>query len=315
MANQTTTANTSSGKPNRLSNALLICIVLAVGTMAGAASFRHVHDWTMHNSPTGTPGWFGWANAVITELIPTAALIIIAQRRRVHGHIGYPMFLLIAAVSLSLTAQLAVALPTVFGWMVSALPSLAFFALSKLVFTQTHTTADSTPVAPVAPEPSMVDALAARITELESRPTTPAPTPVPPAPARAPSSDIAPGPARNSVTSEPPATRFQSVDAADETTSGLARVQVRDLTPPAAVPTVVSGPGETPIPTATINAARRIAESHQQVHAQQITAGQLAVRLRIDTRTAEKVLATLTGADQLVPAVNGYHHSTMDVPA
>ena len=55
------------------------------------------------------------------------------------------MFLLISAVGLSLTAQLAVALPTVFGWMVSALPSLAFFALSKLVFTATrHAPADAT---------------------------------------------------------------------------------------------------------------------------------------------------------------------------
>ena len=50
-----------------------VLILLAVGGMAGAASFTHVHDWTMHNSPAGTPGWFGWANAVISELTPIAA--------------------------------------------------------------------------------------------------------------------------------------------------------------------------------------------------------------------------------------------------
>src|SRR6184192_3481049 len=97
----------------RLTDGLLVTIVLSVGLMAGAASFNHVHDWTMHNSPTHTAGWFGWANAVITELIPTAALIIIARRRRTDARIAYPMFLLIIAIGLSLTAQLAVARPTV----------------------------------------------------------------------------------------------------------------------------------------------------------------------------------------------------------
>ena len=43
--------------------------VLVAG-MAGAASFTHVHDWTMHNSPAGTGNWFGWANAMVSELIP-----------------------------------------------------------------------------------------------------------------------------------------------------------------------------------------------------------------------------------------------------
>jgi hypothetical protein len=141
------------GRPRRTeraTDALLVAIVLAVGLMAGAASFHHVHDWTMHNSPHGTASWYGWANAVITELIPTAALIIIARKRRNGVKVGilsYPMFLLVTAVGLSLTAQLAVAVPTIFGWMVSALPACAFFALSKLVFTTTkttHTNADST---------------------------------------------------------------------------------------------------------------------------------------------------------------------------
>src|SRR4051794_13818144 len=68
------------------------------------------------------------------------------------------MVLLVAAVSVSLTAQLAVAQPSVFGWMVSALPALAFFALSKLVFTATaprptlDPVTDSTPA--TAPAPS-----------------------------------------------------------------------------------------------------------------------------------------------------------------
>ena len=49
-----------------------------------AASFTHVHDWTMRNAPPGTGSWFGWANAVISELTPTAAGIEIRRRKRQH---------------------------------------------------------------------------------------------------------------------------------------------------------------------------------------------------------------------------------------
>ena len=44
------------------------------------------------------------------------------------------MFLLVCAVSLSLAAQLAVAKPGLSGWLLSAVPALAFLGLSKLVF-------------------------------------------------------------------------------------------------------------------------------------------------------------------------------------
>ena len=72
---------------------VLVVIVLLVGLMAGAASFRHVHDWTLDNSPDGTADWFGWANAVISELIPTAAIIEIGRRRRRTAAVSvrYPM--------------------------------------------------------------------------------------------------------------------------------------------------------------------------------------------------------------------------------
>jgi hypothetical protein len=174
MTTTTPTSAESTKFVERLTDGLLVAIVLSVGLMAGAASFNHVHDWTMNNSPTHTAGWFGWANAVITELMPTAALIFIARRRRHGGRIRYPMFLLIVSVGLSLTAQLAVARPTVFGWMVSALPALAFFALSKLVFTATRpapSTVDPAP-APVALTEELHH-LATRVQQLETRPTPP----------------------------------------------------------------------------------------------------------------------------------------------
>ncbi|MEU5884423.1 hypothetical protein [Spirillospora sp. NPDC047279] len=115
-------------------------ILLAVASMAGAASFTHVHDWTMANSPEGTGDWFGWANAVISELTPTAAALEIRRRKRQGRKVGYPMAVLILAAGLSIAAQLAVAIPTPVGWLLSAVPALAFLALTKLVLsTPVHT--------------------------------------------------------------------------------------------------------------------------------------------------------------------------------
>jgi hypothetical protein len=119
----------------RVESGVLVLILLTVGGLAGAASFTHVHDWTMHNSPAGTGDWFGWANAAISELIPLAALLTIRRRRRTGGPVGYPLFLLVAAVALSLAAQLAVAKPGLSGWLLSSVPALAFLGLSKLVLT------------------------------------------------------------------------------------------------------------------------------------------------------------------------------------
>lgn len=122
-------------RSERAEGVVLVLILVIVASLAGAASFTHVHDWTMHNSPAGTGDWFGWANAAISELIPLAALLTIRRRRRTGGSIGYPMALLVSAVALSLAAQLAVAKPGLSGWLLSAVPALAFLGLSKLVLT------------------------------------------------------------------------------------------------------------------------------------------------------------------------------------
>src|SRR5262249_58869194 len=127
-------------RPERIENTVQMLIVLLIGGMAGAASFTHVHDWTMHNAPAGTGGWFGWANAVISELTPTAAGLEIRRRRRAHRGVAYPMTVLIAAAALSLTAQVAQARHSLTGWLVATVPALAFLALTKLVLSRTTTT-------------------------------------------------------------------------------------------------------------------------------------------------------------------------------
>lgn len=131
-------------RSERIETRLQLVALLIVGGMAGAASFTHVHDWTMHNSPADTPAWFGWANAVVSELTPLAAGLEIRRRRRVGRPIGYPLALLIAAGTLSLSAQVAMAKPGISGWLLAAVPALAFLALTKLVLGRS-------PIVPVMP--------------------------------------------------------------------------------------------------------------------------------------------------------------------
>jgi hypothetical protein len=120
-------------------------IMLAVAGMAGAASFTHVHDWTMHNSPPGTGNWFGWANAMVSELIPLAAGLEARRRIRHYGTAGaYPIVLIVAAVALSLTGQFAEATHSISGWLISAVPALGFLALVKLVLSSPRATTTST---------------------------------------------------------------------------------------------------------------------------------------------------------------------------
>lgn len=132
---------------NRVEVTVQILILLIIGGIAGAASFSHVHDWTMRNAPSGTGNWFGWANAVISELTPTAAGLEIRRRKRHNEPVTYPMALLIAAAALSLTAQVAEARHSPTGWLVAALPALGFLALTKLVISRTTGTARMPPQA------------------------------------------------------------------------------------------------------------------------------------------------------------------------
>ena len=278
------TAKPSTAKPStalRLEFGVLVTIVLLVGVMAGAASFTHVHDWTMHNSPAGTGDWFGWANAVITELIPIASLIVIA-RRRINGHrIGYPVFLLVVAVGLSLTAQLAVARPTVFGWMVSALPALAFFALSKLVFTQTRpTTQVPAPVPATVPAQSTQDAAPATVRPPAAKKTT--------ATTKTPAKKTTPS-------KRTPAKKTTPAPAPDPQPDPAPAAAVTAARPAADSPGLLPG-------------ARIIADAHRDATGETITPGQLAVRLRVATPVAERILTQLSTIDR--PATTEPHNGT-----
>jgi outer membrane biosynthesis protein TonB len=256
---------------------VLILIVLLVGLMAGAASFTHVKEWTLDNSPADTAEWFGWANAVISELIPTAALIEIGRRRRrdAHASVRYPMVLLFGAVGFSLTAQLAVAKPGVSGWVVSALPALAFLGLSKLVFSATSKRPTTNPV--TADTPATSPAQSSDTTRVEVRPAAANRTR-----ATTPAKKAAPAkkttPAKRTPAKKTPAPAAAEPAPAPETTEPTA--------PAPAVP-------EPRYPDALLNNARTIVASHRETNGNDINAGQLAVRLRVSSAIARDLLTKL----------------------
>jgi hypothetical protein len=176
-------------KTERTETVVQVLILLAIAGMAGAASFTHVHDWTMHNAPPGTGSWFGWANAVISELTPTAAGIEIRRRKRHRQPVGYPMAVLIAAAVLSLTAQVAEARPTVAGWISSAVPALAFLTLTKLVLSRSAPQTGEPPCAAPAPDPPTPAQTATGTSPAAAAPSAISPVP---APAAAPAPPLTP---------------------------------------------------------------------------------------------------------------------------
>jgi hypothetical protein len=172
-------------RTDRTETTVQVLILLAVSGMAGAASFTHVHDWTMRNAPPGTGSWFGWANAVITELVPAAAGIEIRRRKRHHRPVAYPMAILITDAAMSLTAQLSDALHNLAGALAFALPALAFLALTKLVLSRPApiTGEPPCPTPPPAPPGQILTTATGTSPTATSAPsaasTTPTPTAAP----------------------------------------------------------------------------------------------------------------------------------------
>jgi peptidoglycan/LPS O-acetylase OafA/YrhL len=140
-------------KRHRAENAARLLILLAIGGMAGAAAFTHVHDLTVAH---GQPDWIGWANAVAVELMAIYLGLEIRARRRAGRPVGFVAVLLVGFAVLSLAAQVAEAEPSVWGWIVAAVPSLAFLALVKVVLSSAPATR------PADPEPVTVEPVTAR---------------------------------------------------------------------------------------------------------------------------------------------------------
>jgi hypothetical protein len=144
-----------------------ILILLAIGGCAAAASFTHVHNVAQAH---GQPGWLAWADAVVLELMSIATGLEIRRRHRTAQPAGFVVGVLIAAVTLSLSAQVVEAEASLIGWLAAALPALGFLACVKLVLTRTPTTTTAATIdaVPVAAQP---------VQTFRPPPTTPAHTP------------------------------------------------------------------------------------------------------------------------------------------
>ena len=129
-----------------------VVILLAIGGCAAAASFTHVHNVAAAH---GQPGWLAWADAVVLELMSIVTGLEIRRRHRAGQPAGFVVGVLVAAVTLSLSAQVVEAEASVIGWLAAALPALGFLACVKLVLTRTPTTtpAVAVPAEPVALQP------------------------------------------------------------------------------------------------------------------------------------------------------------------
>lgn len=132
------TARTVARRPagERAEGIVQVLILLTIGGVAAAASFTHVHNVAAQH---GQPGWLAWADAVVLELMSIGTGLEIRRRHRAGRPAGFVLAVLVAAVALSLSAQVVEAEPSVVGWLAAALPALGFLACVKIVLTRTPT--------------------------------------------------------------------------------------------------------------------------------------------------------------------------------
>ncbi|GAA1424377.1 hypothetical protein [Catellatospora coxensis] len=294
--------NTKRDRGGKFETFVLVVILLAVGGAAGAASFTHVHDWTMHNSPAGTGDWFGWANAVISELIPIAAMLVMRRRHAAGQPIGYPIFLLVAALGFSVAAQIAVAKPGATGYLVSVFPALAFAALAKLILGKgpaAEVAADPAPAAVRDDRPRPVP-----VPDVRPRPQdVPAPSPTP---LRVPNERPRYVPA---VPETPPAVPV--AEDRPEPVPTVPAVVVRAVAPvitnvPALERPVTEWPAP-PLPADLLDRARAAVTEHEQTNGRPITRDELRAVLRVSNDTTGQIMRALglTAPRTSLASVNG----------
>lgn len=148
---------------NRVADGAQLGLLVGMGALAGAASFRHVHDLAADH---GQHGWFAWASAVSIEAMSLAAGLEIRRAHRSNRSALFATVALIGGVGLSLSAQVAQAEPTAWGWILAAVPAAAFlvvlkFALRRLDGPPPAIEPEPEPPAVEVERPSVTDELAA----------------------------------------------------------------------------------------------------------------------------------------------------------
>jgi len=153
---------------SRLVNFVRIAVAVILGGIGAAVGFTHTHEWALHHGQTG---WLAWATAVVIEGMAVVAGFEI-QRDHARGRrrkLTFPMAVLVFAVGIQMAAQVALAEPSVPGWIVASMPALAFLVVVKLLM---RSTSDPAPEAATAAETAPETAPPAAVAE-------PRPDPVP----------------------------------------------------------------------------------------------------------------------------------------
>lgn len=112
---------------------MILAAILGFILLSGfRGAFAHMHAWTVHELHDSGQGW---TNAVISELMPTAAFLLIQKRRAQDRGIGGPMFLFWCSALLSLVANLTATkwYPPGGKQLLAILPMVAVLVVGELV--------------------------------------------------------------------------------------------------------------------------------------------------------------------------------------
>lgn len=121
-------------RPERAESAVQVGLMLAVGGLAGAGAFSRVVELAVAH---GQPTWLAVADAAVIESMAISAGLEIRRRRRTGQPVRFVAAVLVAAVVLSLSAQVAQAERSAWGWTMAAVPALGFLVLAKIALSRT----------------------------------------------------------------------------------------------------------------------------------------------------------------------------------
>ncbi len=101
-------------------------ITAGLGLIGAAAGFTHTHDWAVQS---GQGGWLAWADAVVIECM---ALVAGLELHRNPRRPAFPIAVMVVSFLLQMAGQVALAQPSVPGWLLAATPALGFLVTAKL---------------------------------------------------------------------------------------------------------------------------------------------------------------------------------------